>query len=332
MLAGLCTPGSAVSKPKPKLIAIAVAPASATLPKGGYTQQFTATGIYSDSSTSDLSGSVSWQSSNTSVATVDATGTVTSGSTAGSATISARADHGKKIAGAAVVTVNSALLVNLTLTPEAPYTDPVYIAKGGSAKIDAIGTFSDGSTQDISTDVSWTSNNTSRVTVDGAGQISANSIGSATVTARRGPTISDTMPVNVGPAEVRYLEITPAELSISADVNAAAQLHAIAYYTDGSSTDVTNYPDTEWSVDPIDGVLQVQNYPNGGLVSNGGSGVAGDSDRMEACFDSEFIELDGTQITGTTCSDSSDNVDTPDFSELGYPPAPANTNATVTIQ
>ena len=54
----------------------------------GATQQFTATGTYSDGSTQNLTGTVGWTSSNTSVATISSTGVATSLS-AGSTYISA---------------------------------------------------------------------------------------------------------------------------------------------------------------------------------------------------------------------------------------------------
>jgi len=58
------------------LVSIAITPANASL-NNGATQQFTATGTYSDSSAQNLSGSVAWSSSNTSVATITSAGLVT---------------------------------------------------------------------------------------------------------------------------------------------------------------------------------------------------------------------------------------------------------------
>ncbi len=57
----------------------------------GQTLQFTATGTYDDSSTSDITGSVSWASDNAGVASINATG-VASGVAVGSADISASQD------------------------------------------------------------------------------------------------------------------------------------------------------------------------------------------------------------------------------------------------
>ena len=52
----------------PTLQSIAVTPVNPSIAKG-LTQQFTATGTYSDSSTANLTGSVTWASATTSVAT-----------------------------------------------------------------------------------------------------------------------------------------------------------------------------------------------------------------------------------------------------------------------
>src|SRR4029077_89180 len=57
------------------LTSIAVTPANPTVPKG-LTQQFTATGTFSDSSTQNLTNQVTWASATTSVATIsNASGT-----------------------------------------------------------------------------------------------------------------------------------------------------------------------------------------------------------------------------------------------------------------
>jgi hypothetical protein len=58
------------------LNSIAVTPAIATIPKG-LTQQYTATGTYSDASTADITSSVTWASSATAVATIDSVGLAT---------------------------------------------------------------------------------------------------------------------------------------------------------------------------------------------------------------------------------------------------------------
>ena len=61
------------AQPAPTLTSITVAPANATLAVGA-TQQYTATGTYSDSSTQNLTHQVTWASSNTTAATISAPG------------------------------------------------------------------------------------------------------------------------------------------------------------------------------------------------------------------------------------------------------------------
>ena len=71
----------------PTLSSIAVTPANPSI-VAGVTQQFTATGTYSDGSTQNLTGSVTWTSSNTSIATINAAG-LASAASAGNTTIHA---------------------------------------------------------------------------------------------------------------------------------------------------------------------------------------------------------------------------------------------------
>lgn len=71
----------------PTLTSISVNPSSAAVAPGS-SQQFTATGKYTDGSTADITNSVIWSSSNPSVATVNGNG-LASGASIGSATITA---------------------------------------------------------------------------------------------------------------------------------------------------------------------------------------------------------------------------------------------------
>src|SRR4029077_16586134 len=62
-----------------QLTSIAVTPANPAVGIGG-TQQFTATGTYSDQSTQDLTSQVTWTSSSPAVATINGTGRATAAS------------------------------------------------------------------------------------------------------------------------------------------------------------------------------------------------------------------------------------------------------------
>jgi hypothetical protein len=101
------------SGPAPTLNSIAVTPATPTI-QAGATQQFTATGTYSDNSTQDVTSQVTWASSNSAVASINSTGRAT-GVAAGTSTISATQGS---ISGSTTLTVQPApLTVGTTSLP-----------------------------------------------------------------------------------------------------------------------------------------------------------------------------------------------------------------------
>ena len=104
----------ATSTPTPTLTSIAVTPASPANLTVGSTQQFTATGTYSDGSNADVTSHVTWSSDNTSVASTSSSGLAT-GMAMGSTTITA------SLAG---VTSNS---VTLTITLASPSLSPLKV-------------------------------------------------------------------------------------------------------------------------------------------------------------------------------------------------------------
>ncbi len=150
----------------PKLTSIAVNPSTASLTIGGTggTAQLLATGTYDDSTTKDVTQSVTWtvtQSNPTGAATVGNTagkkGLVT-GVLAGTATIQASA--GGATAGSATVTVGLTL-TKITVTPA---NDTITKSQTQTLPYTAMGTYSDGSVLDITSAVTWTSSNTADVT------------------------------------------------------------------------------------------------------------------------------------------------------------------------
>ncbi len=86
------------------LVSIAVTPANASL-FPGMTQQFTATGTYSDNSTKNITSSVAWSSTDTGVATITSTGLAT-GVAAGSTTIQATSNS---ISGSTDLTITNTI-------------------------------------------------------------------------------------------------------------------------------------------------------------------------------------------------------------------------------
>jgi hypothetical protein len=135
--------GSGVS-----LNSITVTPNPASVP-AGLAQQFTATGNYSDSSTKDLTTSVTWSSSDPTTAPISNTpgsqGLATGIKPGGPLTISAAMNG---FTGSASLTVTAPVLQTMGVSPAS-----VSVAAGLTQQFTATGHFSDGSTQNLTAQV-----------------------------------------------------------------------------------------------------------------------------------------------------------------------------------
>ena len=136
-------------------MAIAVTPANPSFALGT-SQQLKATGTYTDGSVQSLTGSVTWASSNTSVATISSSGLATS---LAQSTSEISATSGS-VQGSTTLTVGSAVLVSIAVTPANPS-----IALGGTQQFTATGTYSDGSTQNLTSSATWASSSTTVATI-----------------------------------------------------------------------------------------------------------------------------------------------------------------------
>lgn len=146
--------------------------------------------------------SVTWTSSNTSIATVDANGIVTAKSV-GTATVTVTTTDGGKTATCSVIvdpiTVTSVSLNKTTLS----------LIKGGTETLVATIIPSNATDQTVI----WTSSNTSVATVDSSGKVTAISGGSATITASVGG-MTATCAVTVT-APVTGVSLNKASLSLT---------------------------------------------------------------------------------------------------------------------
>src|SRR5207253_4457175 len=209
---------------------IAVTPATPTIP-AGTGQKFAATGTFADNSTQILQ-SVVWSSSNAAVAT-----TTNDSSNSGEAITSAQgavtitACDGS-ICGSSNLTAGPPALVAIAVTSPNPS-----VGLGLTQQFAAIGTYTDGSTQDLTGSVVWTSSATSVATVSATGLASTLAQGSAAITATSGA-ISGSTTFIVAPPAVVSVALTPATVTLPAGLS--QQLTATATYSDGSTRDVTN--------------------------------------------------------------------------------------------
>jgi hypothetical protein len=213
------------------LISIAVTPANQTIAKG-LTQQFTATGTFSDNSTQNLTGSVTWVSLNTGFATIAAGGLAT-GVGAGTATIQASKGG---ITGATLLTVTSATLVSVAVTPANPT-----VAPGLTKQFTATGTFSDNSTQNLTSSATWSSSNTPIATISNTagsnGLATAVQSGTTTIQAQQGNVSGSTM-LTVSGVSLAVLVVSPQNPAI-ADGGATQAFTATGHFSDGSTQDLT---------------------------------------------------------------------------------------------
>jgi hypothetical protein len=168
----------------PTLQSVSVSPSGASV-VAGKTQQYSASGAYSDGSTKALS-SVNWATSDSTVATINASGLLT-GVKQGSVMVSAMSGT---ISGSSSATIGAAQLVSIAVSPQNP---SVRINK--EEQFVATGTFTDGTMQPL-TSVTWSSSPTTFASVDMAGLAIGNSAGVSTIQATSG-TISGTTSLTV---------------------------------------------------------------------------------------------------------------------------------------
>lgn len=156
------------------LASLAVTPTPATI-AAGTKQRYAATATYVDNSTMDVTASVSWGSSNTSVATIGTSGVAT-GVVPGSVTITATL--GGVTSNAAALTVTPAVVTAIQVTPAT-----ASLQRCAWQQYAATATLSDNSTQDLTLVSSWIANPTSVATISAKGKATGVTAGSASITA-----------------------------------------------------------------------------------------------------------------------------------------------------
>ena len=209
------------------LSSIVVTPFTATVPMG-LTQRFVATGAYSDGTSVDISNLVTWSSGTIAVATVVSPGIAT-GRSVGTATITATLS-GKS--GSATLTVTAATLSSIAVTP-ATATTPM----GLTQTFVATGTYSDGTSVNISNLVTWSSGNIAVATVVSPGIATGLSVGTATITATLDAK-SGSATLTVTAATLSSIAVTP--LTASVVIGNTKTFVATGTYSDGTSVNISN--------------------------------------------------------------------------------------------
>ena len=182
---------AAAFKPPPtvSLVSIAVTPSSPSIPKG-LTQQFTATGTYSDESTQNLTSTVTWNSATPAVATISSTGLAT-GVAAGTSSIAA--SSGGITSNSALLSVTPPTLVSIAVTPAS-----ASVAQGATQQFTATGTYTDGSAQNLTSTAAWNSATPSVATINTTGLATGVAGGTSSITATSGGITSNSAQLTVG--------------------------------------------------------------------------------------------------------------------------------------
>jgi hypothetical protein len=228
-----------------QLVSIEITPDGTSIAKG-FARRLTATGTYTDSSTQDLTTDVSWSSSDNSIAFVSnlqgSQGAVTA-LEVGSVTITASLDG---VQDTTAFTVTPATLVSLSLAPLAPVA-----ARDTTVYFTVTGTFSDSSTQDLTSQVSWTSSDISIATIfsqagPASGIATAVSSGQTTITAAQGG-ITATTVMTVTPATLVSITVEPSPLILDYFGNPSGSMVATGNFSDNSSQNISEI--VTWSSD-----------------------------------------------------------------------------------
>ncbi|MSP58958.1 MAG: hypothetical protein EXR72_01220 [Myxococcales bacterium] len=251
------------------LVSLKVSPDGVLIPKG-LKQQFTAEGTFDDGSVKDITASVLWASSDESVQVSNEPGEsgLAYASGQGAAVISAQLlgfDHGVQMM------VDAAELVSIAVSPDADH-----VAKGLAKQFRAEGTYTDGSTQDLTLQVIWSTSDESALSISNEettqGLAQGLSEGEAIVTATY-QHLNASAAMVVSPHELASLAICPEEQYV--EVGGSVQFSATGIYSDGETEDMTAA--VVWS-SADENVATVGNERDGGEAGKAQAAAPGDID------------------------------------------------------
>jgi hypothetical protein len=184
LLASLAIVGGACSKkpytvnviPQPTLSSIAITPVSVPELELGSTQRFTAQGTYSDSTVKDMTAEVVWHSLNNLVATISSDAVAR---TLSNGTTDITATWYDFTSNVVTLVVKKPVLLSIEIKPAKLEN----LLVGETTGLAATGTYSDGSTRDITYNVAWTSSNKDVADIAQTGIIGGVSAGTVNITA-----------------------------------------------------------------------------------------------------------------------------------------------------
>ena len=290
--------------PPVPVASVTVTPSTATLASGA-TLQLTATP--KDANGNPLTGrTITWSSSNTTVASVSSSGLVTGGA-AGSATITATSEGQS---GTASITVANLPVASVTVSPASATVQTSRTVQLTATPKDANGNALTGRT------ITWSSNNTAVASVDGNGLVTGVTTGSATITATSEGQ-SGSASITVSGVPVATVTVSPA----SASVQAGQTVQLTATPQDANGNPLTGRAVT-WSSSNT----TVASVSSSGLVTGNVAGSATITATSEGQSGTAAITVTNVPVASVTVTPASASVNEGKTVQLTATPKDANGN------
>lgn len=216
-----------------RLETISISPNTATVPAGG-TQHYTAEGVYSDGTSHDITSAVTWDTGDYTIALpsyswpLDQSGII-AGLKGGTTIVTATLGN---VSVYVTLTVTPAILQSIVVATQSATMSP-----GLTQQLYAQGVYTDGSSVDVTSQVTWASSNTRVITVDNKGIATAVDVGTSVIKATLG-SMSGEASIVVASATLLSISITP-NYSVTLSKGMTQQLNATGNYSDGTQSDIT---------------------------------------------------------------------------------------------
>lgn len=207
----------------------------------GTSVTLSATGIYSDRTTEDISDAATWTIEDEAVLMYDDTGSYGKIDAVGLGSSRVSVSVGD-VSASLILTVSDATLVSLTVLPP-----KITLPQGGEIPLEVTGFFTDETCQDITGDIVWTIGNPGMLTIDN-GILVALAQGQTTLTASFGG-VQYTVPITINDADLVSIELSPAVIRLASGLS--MDVHVTGIYSDNSKRDLTGLISWESTNDTI---------------------------------------------------------------------------------
>ncbi len=239
MLSGVISNDANLTVSTATITSITITPTFVTMADGSK-RNYYATALYSDGLSSDVTRDVNWISANKTIVTIKSNtlrAGLARGEDVGSTTIRATLhDVTANVlvtSNTAIINITAATLQEINLSPPL-----VSVANGVEQIYTAIGIYSDGSNQDITASVTYTSDTPEVGTVSAAGIAKTHSVGAATITASASGITSNDATLNVSVGTLSSIQVTPGNSNVAMGLE--VHYTATGYFTDGETANITN--------------------------------------------------------------------------------------------